>query len=71
MAKRTIYITPKNATSHEILNLTDMLFAYITGENNTIKFSYGATTDTISFKNSEDCLECFKKIQESLGVTEV
>lgn len=72
MSKKSIYVTPKNATSSEIINLTDLLFAYTSGENGTvIKISYENSSDSITFKSPEDCSACFKKIQELIGVVEI
>lgn len=71
MSKKQIYIVPKNATTHEILNLSIVKFVYISDTKTNMKFSYDGSIDTIVFKTEEDCRNCFFAIQGLLGCVEV
>lgn len=73
MAKKDIYITPKDSVTREIINLSQVSVIYINAIPNRHKLTLhvGDTKDYLEFPSIEKCELFFNKVKELLGSIDI
>lgn len=68
MAKKDIFITPKDSITREIINLSQIDYLYINSDNKQrVTLNLGNSKNYLDFPSIEKCEMFFNKIKELMS----
>lgn len=72
MAKKDIFITPKDSITREIINLSKIDYLYINSDNKQrVTLNLGNSKNYLDFPSIEKCEMFFNKIKELMSSIDI